>query len=44
MTEASAHNEQVEEFMGTEILESGVEHLQLQGVDNAADGVDDTAG
>ena len=44
MTEASAHNEQVKEFMRTEILESGVEQWKLQCINDTADGVDNTAG
>ena len=44
MTEASAHDEQVKEFMRTEILESGVKQRKLQCINNAADGVDDAAG
>ena len=44
MTEASAHNEQVKDFVRTEMFESGVEEWELQCIYDATDGVNDTAG
>jgi len=44
VTEASAHDEQVKDFVRTEMFESGVEQWKLQCVYNAADGVNDSAG
>jgi len=44
MAEASAHDEEMEDLVGAEIFVFRVEDRQLQRVDHAADGVDDTAG
>ena len=41
MAQASPHDEQMKNFMGTEILVSGIKDWKLQGVDHAAHGVDD---
>lgn len=43
VTNASAHDKQVKDFMGTEVLVPVIENWQLQCIDNTADGVDDTA-
>ena len=40
----SAHDEQVENLVGTEIFMPGVENGQFQGVDDAAQGVNNAAG
>ena len=42
MTQAAPHDEQMKNFMGTEILVSGIKDWKLQGVDHAACRVDDT--
>ena len=42
MAQASPHDEQMKNFMGTEILVSGIKNWKLQGVDHAAYRVDDT--
>ena len=42
MTQASPHDEQMKNFMGTEILMSGIKDWKLQGVDHATYRVDDT--
>lgn len=42
MAQASSHDEQMKNFMGTEILVSGIKDWKLQGVDHAACRVDDT--
>ena len=44
MAEASGHDKQMEDLMGTEIPVSGIEERKLQRIDDAADGVDDAAG
>ncbi len=44
MAEASAHDKQVEDLMGAEILVSGIEERKLQCIDDTADGVDDASG
>ena len=44
MTEASGHDEEMEDLVGTEVLVAGVEDRKLQGVDNAAYGIDDASG
>lgn len=44
MAETPAHNEEMEDLMGTEVFVSGVEERQLQRIDHAADGVDDSSG
>ena len=44
MTEAAAHDKQMENFVGTEIFVFGIEDRQLQRVDDAADGINDAAG
>lgn len=43
VAQASAHDEQMEDLVRAEILVFGVEERQLQGVDDAAHGVDDAA-
>lgn len=43
VAQASAHDEQVEDLVGAEILMLGVEERQLQGIDDSAHGVDDAA-
>ena len=43
MADASTHNEQVENLVGTEIFMPGVENGQFQGVDDASNCVNDTA-
>ena len=42
MTQASPHDEQMKNFMGTESLVSGIKDWKLQGVDHATYRVDDT--
>ena len=44
MAEAAAHHEEMEDFMGTEVLMSAVKNRKFQCVDHTADGIDDTAG
>ena len=44
MTQASPHDEQMKNFMGAEVLVSGIKNRKLQGVDNAAYGIDDASG
>ena len=44
MTEASSHDEEMEDLVRTEVLVAGIEDRKLQGVDDAAHGVDDTTG
>ncbi len=44
MTEASAHDEQVKDFVRTEMFESGVEQWKLQCINDTSDGVNDPAG
>ena len=44
MAEASGHDEEMEDLVGTEVLVAGVEDRKLQGVDNAAHGIDDASG
>ena len=44
MTYASAHDEEVEHFVGTEELMFRIEDRQLQGIDDTAHGVDDATG
>ena len=44
MAEASAHYKKMEDLVGTEVLVAGVEDRKLQGVDNAAYGIDDASG
>ena len=44
MAETSAHDKEMENFMGTEILVSRIENRQFQGVDDAAQGVNDASG
>ena len=43
MTYASAHDEEVEHFVGAEELMLCIEEWQLQGIDDTANGVDDAA-
>ena len=44
VAEASGHDEEMEDLVGTEVLVAGVEDRKLQGVDNAAHGIDDASG
>lgn len=44
VAEASGHDEKMEDLVGTEVLVAGVEDRKLQGVDNAAHGIDDASG
>ena len=44
MTETSTHHKEMKNLMGTEVLVAGVEDRKLQGVDNAAYGIDDASG
>ena len=44
MTKASSHDEQMKDLMGTKVFVIGVEYRKLQGVDHAAQGVDDPSG
>ena len=44
MTYASAHDEEVEHFVGAEELMFRIEDRQLQGIDDTAHGVDDATG
>ena len=44
MAETSAHHKEMEDLMGTEILMFGIEDRKFQGVNDAADGINDTAG
>ena len=44
VAEASTHDEKMEDLVGTEVLVAGVEDRKLQGVDNAAHGIDDASG
>ena len=44
MTEASGHDEEMEDLVRTEVLVAGIEDRKLQGVDDAAHGVDDATG
>lgn len=44
MTYAAAHHKQMEDFVGAEILMSGIEYRQLQCVDNAAHRIDNPSG
>lgn len=44
MAETAAHDEEVEDLVGSEVLMPGVEDRQLQGIDHAAQGIDDAAG
>ena len=44
MAEASAHDEEMEDLVRTEVLVAGIEDRKLQGVDDAAHGVDDATG
>lgn len=41
MAGAAEHNENMKDFVRSEILVSGIKDRQLQGVDHTADGVDD---
>lgn len=41
---ASKHDKDMEDFMGTEVLVSGIKNRELQTVNNSADGVNDTSG
>ena len=43
MTYASAHDEEVEYFVGAEVLVFCIEDWQLQGIDDTTNGVDDAA-
>ena len=44
MTEASGHDEEMEDLVGTEVLVAGIEDRKLQGVNDTAHSVDDAAG
>lgn len=44
VAEASGNDEKMEDLVGTEVLVAGVEDRKLQGVDNAAHGIDDASG
>ena len=43
MAEASGHNKEMENLVGTEVFVAGIEKRKLQSVNGAADGVNDTA-
>lgn len=43
VADTAAHNEQMENFMGTEIPVSVIEKRQFQGINDAANRIDDTA-
>ena len=43
VADASSHDKQMKNFMGTEVPVLVIENRQLQCIDNTADGVDDTA-
>ena len=43
MAGASAHDKEVEDLVGAEAFMLGVKNRQLEGVDDAADGVDNSA-
>lgn len=43
MAEASNHDENVEDFVAAEVFVFVVENRELQGIDDSADGVDDSA-
>lgn len=40
MAEAAAHNKEMENLVGTEVPVPGIENRQLQGVNDAAQGLD----
>ena len=44
VTDTSGHDEEMEHLVGSESLMSGIEQRQLQGVNHAADCIDDAAG
>ena len=44
MTYAAAHHKQMENFVGAEILMSGIENRQFQSINNAAHRIDYAAG
>lgn len=44
MADTAAHHKQMENFMGSEVLMLIIEDLQLQRIDDTADGIDDPAG
>ena len=44
VTDASAHYEQMKDFMASEILMLAVENRELQCVDDTANSIDDTTG
>ena len=43
MAQASAHDKQMENLMGAEVLVAGIKERKLQGVDDASNCVNDTA-
>lgn len=43
MADTSAHNEEMEYFVGAETLVLGIEYRKLQCIDDAAYGIDDSA-
>ena len=44
MTDASAHDEEMEDLVGAEIFMLRIEDRKLQRIDHTADGIDDAAG
>ena len=44
MTYASAHDEEMEHFVGAEEFMLCIEDWQLQGIDDTANGIDNAAG
>lgn len=44
MAYAAAHHKEMEDFMGTEILMSGIEYRQFQRINNAANCIDNASG
>ncbi len=44
MAEAATDAEQVEYFVGTEVFVAAIKYRKLQGINHAADGIDDTSG
>ena len=44
MTDASAHDKQVKDFVGAKIFVPGIKNRKFKGIDNTADGVNNAAG
>ena len=44
VTKASAHNKQMEDFMGTKVRMSGIKDRQLQSINDTTNGVDNASG